>query len=104
MIPMVDRDTYLAERFDETVRRFASNVGLPERYIRSPQKMERMFEQAAMLGITHEPKTDPKGIGRRAPTTTLDVALLIKTGALSRKPDPLCPHRQDWDWCPDCGR
>lgn len=40
------------------------------------------FTAAAARGMACHAPANPKGIGRRAPSTPLDVALLIKTGAL----------------------
>lgn len=133
MIPAVSRQVYEADRARfNRVRDLALRLGLPERYVRTPEEVESLtpgaqafevpvgsypnairyvfddvaaaenFRKAAALGLAAEPKADPKGIGRKAPTTPLDLALLIKTGAMSASPAPFCPHRLPWDWCPLC--
>ncbi len=100
MSPIVDRVTYEAER----CRLSIPPLGCEAAFCSIEELRAADLATAAARGLTHEPKADPKGIGRRAPSTPLDVALLIKTGALSDSPQPLCPHRQDWDWCPVCCR
>ena len=69
MAPMVDEETYRRDRVRHDSGALADQLW-----------------RATAAAITSEPPPDPKGIGRRAPTTPLDVCRLVGSGALTTTP------------------